>query len=123
MSELRVLMTECCVHRDMNVAKKSVIINVLKRDPARPGHPDFLLDARVLAAGLLHVMMSPPYDSPGAGSNSTTTRCVAGKHVIVTLGDQGLLWVSSSGEAMGWDGKARSTSNDIVEMDNNTFAR
>jgi hypothetical protein len=132
LSELRVLMTECCVHRDMNIAKKSLILKTLKKGPLHPSQPNYLVDVRMLASGLLHVMMTPPtkyhhsHESHSSSNSSTrggSGRSVVGKHVIVTLGDQGLLWVSSSGEVMGWDGKARSVAKDVVELDDNTFSR
>lgn len=117
LSELRVLMTECCLRRDMNVSKKSLIIKALNRGTLESSHPNFISDVRVMASGLLHVMMMHSNSSRGGG------KCVVGKHVIVTLGDQGLLWVSSNGEAMDWDGKARSTASDVIELDDNTYAR
>lgn len=151
LSELRVLMTECCLHRDMSIAKKSLILKTLKKGPIDPTHSNYLVDVRILAAGLLHVMMTVPTgahhrpshdqnpqfrssdcDGNGGGGGEGdddgdahhSRRSVHGKHVIVTLGDQGLLWVSSSGAAIGWDGKAQSAAvRDIIELDDNTFAR
>lgn len=46
-----------------------------------------------------------------------------GKHVIVTLGERGLLWLSSDAQSMGWDGKARAGECDIIELDDHTYAR
>jgi hypothetical protein len=135
----------------MNITKKSLILNILKKGPIDQHHPNYLVDVRILASGLLHVMMHAPdsarwssanSSSAGYGSPAGTDRhshsqgegedqakqevrnvLGGGKHVLVTLGAQGLLWVSSSGEAMGWDGKARVVARDIVELDDNTFSR
>ena len=125
LSELRVLMTECCLHRDMTVAKKSLIIKALKRGPLDPSHPNYLADARILASGLLFIMMNNANGlrMTDISKDGASDRSVMGKHVLVTLGDQGLLWVSSNGEAMGHDGNARTSSKDIVELDDNTYAR
>lgn len=127
------LMTECCVHRDMSIPKKSLILKALRKGPIDPSNPNYLVDVRLMAAGLLSVMMTAPQNSPyhrGGGDDngdaSSTARSVLGKHVLVTLGEQGLLWVSSSGKAMGWNGKAVAqgvAGQDIVELDDNTFAR
>ena len=130
-------MTECCQHRDMNIPKKSQILKILQNGPK-------LKEVRILAAGLLQVMLAVPegghprlrpfyeesdsaYSSSEGGEKGDaygSRRSVLGKHVLVTLGDQGVLWVSSSGAAMGWDGKAQSAAmKDIIELDDNTFSR
>jgi hypothetical protein len=113
----------------MNVAKKSFILKALKKGPivVDSSHPNYLADVRVLASGLLSIMMTAPAGSSRqqvSDASSSSEKSVVGKHVIVTLGDQGLLWVGSNGAAMGWDGKARADANaDVVELDDNTFAR
>ena len=122
LSELRTIMTECCVYRDMSVAKKSLIVGALAEGASNPDQPNYLVNIRVLAAGLLHLMMNAP-DHVRPVNTVNDDRAVKGKHVIVTLGRDGLLWVSSNGEAMGWDIRNRIKSKEVVELDDNTFSR
>lgn len=109
-SELRAIMRECCSRENMTVSKKAMVMKSLQR-MSRP-------DTLVLASSLLDLMTSAANKK-----DFIHDKCVGGKHVIVTLGELGVLWVSSNGRAMGWDGKSRSGEQGIVHSIDNVFSR
>jgi hypothetical protein len=107
-SELIVLV-ECCMQKNLIIRNKASINNVLGRLKAsQSNQPVDIASIRILTAGLLHLMIArdknPMSQEKRMIENQLTSegrlRRIQGKHILVSMGEAGVLWCGSKHKLM-----------------------
>jgi hypothetical protein len=100
--ELCALMTKCLSNEKLSISNRSHVSRILSKYSAMGMSPlnsntevtELISDMRVLGSGLLS-LMNAKSNRPSLEFRKKN-RCVIGKHLLVSMGKYGILWIGTS---------------------------
>jgi hypothetical protein len=101
--ELCALMTKCLSNDKLSISNRSHVTRILSKYSALGVSPvnsnieitELVSDMRVLGSSLL-TLMNAKSNRPTSAEFRKRNRCVVGKHLLVSMGRHGVLWIGPS---------------------------